>query len=111
MRRSAWAGLLALALALAASSHAQLQRQLPANGKLGQLIGQQHPFPLVQINNQVLRLAPGGRIYDVHNRTILHGFLPEHAHVLFVQDISGDVALIYLLRPEELLLLQNAGNR
>lgn len=106
MRR--WAWILALAAAWAATSHAQLPRQLPANGKLGELIGGQQPFPLLQINNKILRLSPGGRIIDQHNRTILHGTLPEHAYVLFVEDMNGDVSRIYLLLPEELEQLQRA---
>lgn len=92
-------------------SHAQLARPLPANGKLGQLVGQQHPFPLVQINNKVARLAPGGLIYDQNNRTILHGVLPAQADVLFVEDMNGHVARIYLLRPEELAQLERAAGR
>ena len=106
MRRWIWT--LALATAWAATSHAQLPRQLPANGKLGELVGQQHPLPLVQINNQVVRLAPGGRIYDQHNRTILHSHLPQLAAVLFVQDMNGHVSRIYILRPEELAQLQGS---
>jgi hypothetical protein len=85
-----------------------MPRQLPANGKLGELVGQQHPLPLVQINDQVVRLAPGGRIYDQHNRTIPHSHLPQQAAVLFVQDMNGDVSRIYILRPEELAQLQGS---
>ena len=77
-------------------------------GKLGELVDQQQPFPLLQINNQVVRLAPGGRIYDQHNRTILHTLLPERATVLFVQDMNGDISHVYILRPEELEQLQRA---
>ena len=109
MRRWAWAGV--LALAMAGASHAQLPRALPGNGQLGTLVGQQHPFPLLQINNQILRLAPGGRIYDQHNRMILHNYLPEQAYVLFVQDLRGEVAHLYILRPEELELLRRAPAR
>ena len=105
MRRWFWT--LALATAWIAASHAQMPRQLPADGKLGELVGQQ-PFPLLQINNQVVRLAPGGRIYDQHNRTILHTFLPERATVLFVQDMNGDISRLYILRPEELVQIQRA---
>jgi hypothetical protein len=105
MRRWIWT--LALAAAWVATGHAQLSRQLPAEGKLGELVGQQ-PFPLLQINNQVVRLAPGGRIYDQHNRTILHTLLPERASVLFVQDMNGDISRVYILRPEELEQLQRA---
>ena len=106
MRRWIWT--LALATACVAASHAQMPRQLPADGKLGELVGGQHPLPLVQINNQVVRLAPGGRIYDQHNRTIPHSHLPQYAVVLFVHDMNGDISRIYILRPEELEQLQGA---
>jgi hypothetical protein len=104
MRRWIWT--LALAAAWVTAGHAQFSRQLPAEGKLGQLVGQQQPFPLLQINKQVVRLAPGGRIYDQNNRTILHTLLPESATVLFVQDMNGDISHVYILRPEELVQLQ-----
>jgi non-ribosomal peptide synthetase component F len=109
MRNWTWA--LALMLAFAATSHAQLQRFLPADGKLGRLSGQQNPFPLLQIDGQTLRLAPGGRIFDQHNRTIVHGFLPGDAVVLFVEDGKGDVALLYILSPGELERLQRPSGR
>ena len=103
-----WIWTLALAAAWVATGHAQLSRQLPADGKLGELAGQQQPFPLLQIDNRVVRLAPGGLIFDQHNRTILYTFLPERATVLFVQDMNGDISRVYILRPEELELLQRA---
>lgn len=99
MRRWIWT--LALAAACVSTSHAQFNRQLPADGKVGELVGQQQPFPLLQIDKKVLRLAPGGRIYDRDNRVILHTYLPEKAPVLFVVDMNGDVARAYILRPEE----------
>ena len=100
MRR--WIGILALLATVATAGHAQISRQLPANGMLGELTGQQQPFPLLQINNQVVRLAPGGRIFDENNRIIVHGALPERATVLFVQDMNNDVSRIYILRADEL---------
>ena len=106
MRRWIWT--LALTMAWVATGHAQFSRELPANGKLGELVGQQRPFPLLQINNQIVRLAPGGLIYDQHNRTILHTFLPERATVLFVQDMNGDISRVYILRPAELEQLLRA---
>jgi len=104
---------LALSFALAAPGHAQLQRLLPANGKLGELSGQQHSYPLVQINKEVLRLAPGALIYDQNNRTILHNYLPDYAVVLYVRDSRGEVSRIIILRPEELTRLEQtqAGRR
>lgn len=105
MRKGVW--ILALAALFVSASHAQLPRQLPGNGKLGELIASQ-PFPLVQINNRVLRLAPGGRIYSQENRTIVHGDLPGQAPVYFIEDMNGDISRIYVLRPEELDSLQRA---
>ena len=104
MRR--WTWILALAALIATAGHAQIVRQLPSNGKLGALTGQQQPFPLLQIDSNVLRLAPGGRIYDEQNRIILHNSLPANATVLFVQDTNGDVARVYILRADELELLR-----
>jgi len=105
MRR--WAWIVALLAALAGTSHAQLIRALPPSGKLGEMVGQQ-PYPLVQINSKLLRLAPGGRIVDEQNRTIVHGSLPPQAIVWFVEDLNGNISLIYLRRPDELDRLQRA---
>jgi len=104
-----WVWVLALAFALATTVYAQLSRQFPANGKLGELVGQQQPFPLLQIGDRILRLAPGGRIIDEHNRTILHVYLPKLASVLYVEDMNGDVSHVYILRPDELEQLQRAA--
>jgi hypothetical protein len=105
MRKGAW--ILALAAAFSAASHAQLPRKLPENGKLGELVSPQ-PFPQLQINSKIVRLAPGGRLYNEQNRTNVHNDLPQHAYVYFVEDMNGDVSRIYLLRPEELQSLQRA---
>ena len=100
MRSGAW--VLAAALAFAQASPAQLQRFLPSQGQLGELSGQQQqPYPLLQIDNKVVRLAPGGRIYDQHNRIIVHGALPDSASVLFVPDMHGDIARLFMLLPAE----------
>jgi hypothetical protein len=96
-----WIGVVALAAACVTTSHAQFNRYLPANGKLGELVGQQLPLPLVEIDKKIVRLAPGARVYDQHNRLIVHASLPPQAHVLFVLDMNGDVAQAYILRPEE----------
>ena len=57
---------------------------------------------------ELLRLAPGGRIINEENRTILHSYLPQQAHVFYVEDMNGDISRIYLLRPDELESLQRA---
>jgi len=97
-----WMWILALAAAVATTGHAQIYRQLPTNGTLGELTGQQQPFPLLLIDGKILRLAPGGRIYDEQNRILMHGALPPNANVLFVQDMNGDVSRVYILRSDEL---------
>lgn len=94
-----WA--LVLAATVTVAAHAQIFRTLPANGRLGALTGQQ-PYPLLQIDDKVVRLAPGGRIYDANNRVIVHGALPASATVLFVVDMNGDISRIYILRADEI---------
>jgi hypothetical protein len=90
------------ALAFAQASPAQLQRFLPSQGQLGELSGQQQqPYPLLQIDKKILRLAPGGRIYDQHNRIIVHGSLPDSASVLLIPDMHGDISRLYILLPAE----------
>ena len=102
-------GAAVLALALAATGQAQLQRFLPADGRYGELHDQrQLTLPLVQIDKKIMRLAPGGRIYDENNRTIVHGSLPDAAPVLFVQDMNGDIARLYILLPGEIERLKPA---
>ncbi len=100
MRR--WTWILLLAAGFAATSHAQLTRLFPANGKLGEMVGQEHLYPQIQINDKVMRLAPGGRVIDEHNRTLLHSYLPKHAYVLYVEDMNGDLSRVFILRPDEL---------
>ena len=109
MRKALWAGV--LALLIASASFAQLARLLPADGKLGELAGQQHPFPLLEINSKVVRLAPGGVIFDQQNRTILHNQLPPSSPVLFVADRKGEIMRLYLLRPDEVTRLEQTLKR
>jgi hypothetical protein len=101
LMRRAW--VLAAVLAFAAASQAQLQRFLPSDGQYGELSGQQQqPLPLLHIDKKVMRLAPGGRIYDQHNRMIVHGSLPDAAPVWYVPDMHGDIARLYVLVPGEI---------
>ena len=81
-------------------AYAQQSRVLPANGKRG-TTGESLPLPQVKINRQALALAPGGLIFDTHNRTILHQNLPQGADVWYQFNIEGQVQHIYILRPDE----------
>lgn len=87
--------LLSFGIGWGSQSHAQL-RQLPQNGERG-VTGEKLPLPLVVISRKPMKLAPGGLIFDTHNRTILHQDLPPGAEVWFQKNMDGDVQRIYLL--------------
>ena len=91
--------LMVACLVSAGTGHAQL-RTLPANAKRA-TVGQPQMLPLVELGGKVVRLAPGGIIYDQSNRTIVHGALPADVDVAFTTDMQGDVARIYILTPQE----------
>ncbi|HUP95339.1 MAG TPA: hypothetical protein VM164_10535 [Burkholderiales bacterium] len=93
-----------------AGAHAQHVRILPAQGERGTL-GESQPLPLVKIGSKVLRLAPGGVIYDQSNRFILHSNLPPAAAVLYTKDLNGDIQRIYILSEQEQARLDRAGKR
>jgi hypothetical protein len=107
MRRLAW--ILALLTAFTAASHAQLPRQFPADAKLGEMVGQQQLFPLIEIDKKVMRLAPGGRVIDENNRIILHAYLPPQSYVVYVVDMNGDLSRVFILRPDELEQLKRTA--
>jgi len=86
------------------------QRFLPPSGERG-VVGEQQAYPGVQINRRLLRLAPGARIYDTSNRTIVHGQLPPGVEVFYAREQSGDVQRIYILTEQELVALKQAGKR
>jgi len=91
--------LVAASLLLAATGYAQL-RTVPANAKRA-TVGQPQVLPYVELNGKVLKLAPGGVIYDQNNRTIVHGALPPGADVAVTPALNGDIARIYILTPVE----------
>lgn len=95
------------ALLAVQTSHAQMQRMLPANGKRG-MTGEQRPLPVVMINGQAAKLAPGGIIFDTNNRTVLHQQLPADTDVWFQLNMTGDIQRIYILTPDERARLDQA---
>ena len=102
---------LVFAFAVATSASAQPPGRLLPAGKLGELTGRQHAFPLVQIAGEVRRLSPGALVFDQDNRTILHGQLPESANVLYVEGPGKEITRIYILHPNELESLRRAARR
>lgn len=102
----------ALGLLLSGNAAAQLahQRILPTQGKQAAL-GEPLPLPMVQLGKEMLRMAPGGVIYDASNRAILHSALPPHAAVLYTVDANGDVQRLYVLTPTERAMLDARSAR
>ena len=90
----------AAVLTATAVAHAQV-RTLPANAKRVIVGQQQYPLPYINLGGNVVRLAPGGVIYDQNNRTLVHGALPLGADVIYTLDMNGDVGRIYILTPLE----------
>ena len=84
-------------LLFALAAHAG--RFLPQNAKVGKING--HSYPEVKIGGETYRLAPGARIYDTFNRTIVPTQLPQSAKVFYQLDPSGSLIKIWLPTPEE----------
>ena len=89
------------------AQHVQ-QRFLPVSGVRGTL-GETLPYPAVLIDKRVMRLAPGARIFDTSNRTLVHGHIPSGAQVLYAREQSGDIIRVYVLTEREIADLKQAG--
>jgi hypothetical protein len=102
-----WLACLAAVIAFAGNAHAQITRNLPANGAIGVLTADSSlPLPLVRIDSKVFRMSPGGIIVDQHNRTLLHGQIPPRAAAYIQFDKNGEILRMFLLTPAELQRLQ-----
>jgi hypothetical protein len=99
-----------LLLVSAGAALAQGVRQLPMKGERGQL-GDPQPLPMVLVNGKSLRLAPGGIVFDRHNRTVVHASLPAKADVFFTKDMNGDIQRMYILTPDESTLLDQSPRK
>ena len=91
--------LVVASLLFAEFGYAQL-RTIPPNAKRA-TVGQPQVLPMVELSGKVVRLAPGGVIYDENNRMIVHNALPPGADVAVTPAIGGDIARIYILTPFE----------
>ena len=89
--------ILIVALFFAAAVHAG--RILPPAAQMGALKAADYPY--VKIGDNVLRLAPGARIFNAENRTILPNLLPAEAAVFYQLDLYGQVINLWLATPEE----------
>ena len=92
---------------LLASPMASAQRSLPPDTKRAE-IGAQQMLPMVMLNQDVRRLAPGGIIFDAANRRIPHGQLMPGSEVIYELDRNGEILRIVVLTPEEQARLDRA---
>jgi hypothetical protein len=92
--------LLAAAFLLALPAAAQVQRNFPQNALRGAIVF--GVAPEITVNGQVARLAPGARIHDLNNMTIVPGgLLGGRFLVNYTIDLSGLVKEVWVLRPDE----------
>ncbi len=91
--------LLFLSVMGASSVWAQL-RTLPQNAQFAR-VGAPQPLPVIELNDKMVRLAPGGIITDANNRSILHGALPPGVRVAYTVEPSGNISRIYILTAQE----------
>ncbi len=63
---------------------------------------------MVAIGKQLLRLSPGGIIFDAANRRITHGQLLPGSDVVYQLDRNGEILRIVILTPEEQARLDRA---
>ena len=88
------------AACLVAPALAQVQRAFPQNALRGTIvIG---VAPEIQLNGDLARLAPGARIRDRDNMTVVPGELVGAKFLAhYTVDTSGLVKDVWILRPEE----------
>jgi hypothetical protein len=90
----------ALGTAMSASAAVVLAaRTLPGDATFAE--DAQFSYPYVKAGKQILRLAPGARIYNDRNLIIMPGTVPAKATVLFKTDINGQISRVWILTDEE----------
>jgi hypothetical protein len=87
-------------LALCAATLAAADRNFPSGSKRGELNSAE--FPYVQIGKDVIKLAPGAKIYDDKNQLVMPTRLPQKAPIRYsIEASTGLVLSIWLLSPDE----------
>jgi hypothetical protein len=92
--------LLAVASLLALPAAAQVQRAFPATALRGAIVFGQAPD--IALNGQPARLAPGARIRDTSNLSVVPGALLGGRYLVnFTVDLYGLVKEVWILTPDE----------
>ncbi|MFZ2651475.1 MAG: hypothetical protein WA210_15350 [Burkholderiaceae bacterium] len=102
MHRPLFAALLAIPLfALFTPSPAQVQRQFPQTALRGQILFGQPP--LIALNGEPNRLAPGARIRGTNNTIVLSGSLVgSRLSAHYTIDAHGLLKDVWILQDDEL---------
>jgi hypothetical protein len=91
---------LAAAACLSAPAAAQVQRAFPQSALRGVIVV--GVMPEIQLNGDPARLAPGARIRDQNNMTIVPMAMTGGRYVVnYSIDTSGLVKEVWILRPDE----------
>jgi len=98
VRLAAVALLLSVTL-MAAVPTTMAQRQLPNDVVFVE--DAQLNYPFVKVDDRVLRLAVGGRIYNEQNLIIMPGTAPASANVLYRTDVNGEISHLWILTDDE----------
>ncbi|HEX9179535.1 MAG TPA: hypothetical protein VF859_04015 [Burkholderiales bacterium] len=96
--------LVLLAILFFAGAASAQQRMLPDDAKPGAL--KSYQYPEVNISGRWYRLAPGVRMVDQRNMTVLPTMLPNAGPVAFTLDAYGLVTQLWLLTPQEAAALK-----
>ena len=88
------------AACLVAPALAQVQRTFPQNALRGTIV--MGVAPEIQLNGELARLAPGARIRDANNMSVVpSGLIGGRFLVHYTVDTSGLVKEVWILRPDE----------
>lgn len=84
---------------LALASPVWSERPLPKDARFGEMT--RFAYPLITINQRTFHMAPGARIYNQQNLTIVPAAMPHRAKVLFQLDTAGQLSGVWLLTAQE----------
>ena len=88
-----------MAIAIAALAGCSSSKQLSDGSMLGTMTTQQ--MPLVTIDGQSYRLAPGARIVGANNASVTPNQVPPNSKVRYRVDTSGQISQVWILPPQQ----------
>lgn len=99
MKKTFPARSLVTALMFGLSLHAMAARNLPPDVKNGQFQG--YNFVQAKIDDALYRVAPGVRVFNVHNHIVFMQTVPRETRVFYQLDQRGDLIQMWVAGPDE----------